>query len=34
MDTDIWLPLATLVGGWGLAQVTETLAIRYSTLWL
>jgi hypothetical protein len=28
MDTDIWLPLATLVGGWGLAQVTETLKDR------
>jgi hypothetical protein len=25
MDTDIWLPLATLLGGWGLAQVTEVL---------
>lgn len=25
MDTDIWLPLATLVLGWGLAQVTELL---------
>jgi hypothetical protein len=25
MDTDIWLPLVTLLGGWGLAQVTEVL---------
>jgi hypothetical protein len=25
MDTDIWLPLAALLGGWGLAQVTEVL---------
>jgi hypothetical protein len=28
MDSDIWLPLATLVGGWGLAQVTEVLKDR------
>lgn len=28
MDTDIWLPLATLLGGWGLAQVTEVLKDR------
>lgn len=25
MDTDIWLPLATLVLGWAGAQVTEVL---------
>jgi hypothetical protein len=28
MDTDIWLPLATLFGGWALAQVTEVLKDR------
>jgi hypothetical protein len=28
MDSDIWLPLATLIGGWGLAQVTEVLRDR------
>jgi hypothetical protein len=28
MDTDIWLPLATALGGWGLAQVTEVLKDR------
>lgn len=28
MDSDIWLPLATLLGGWGLAQVTEVLKVR------
>jgi hypothetical protein len=28
MDTDIWLPLATLLGGWGLAQITELLRDR------
>jgi hypothetical protein len=31
MDTDIWLPLVTLVGGWGLAQRTETLRERRTT---
>lgn len=28
MDADIWLPLATLLGGWGLAQITEALKDR------
>jgi len=28
METDIWLPLATALGGWGLAQVTEVLKDR------
>jgi hypothetical protein len=28
MNSDIWLPLATLVGGWALAQVTEVLKDR------
>jgi hypothetical protein len=31
MNSDIWLPLVTLVGGWGLAQVTETLRDRRTT---
>jgi|SRR5215211_96609 hypothetical protein len=31
MDSDIWLPLATLVGGWTLAQVTEVLRDRRTT---
>jgi hypothetical protein len=28
MDSDIWLPLATLVLGWAGAQVTEALRDR------
>jgi hypothetical protein len=28
MDSDIWLPLATALGGWGLAQITEVLKDR------
>jgi hypothetical protein len=28
MDSDIWLPLVTLLAGWGLAQVTEVLKDR------
>jgi hypothetical protein len=31
MDSDIWLPLATLVGGWVLAQVTEVLRDRLAS---
>jgi hypothetical protein len=31
MDTDIWLPLATLVLGWAGAQVTEVLRDRRTT---
>jgi len=31
MNSDIWLPLVTLVGGWGLAQVSETLRDRRTT---
>ena len=31
MDSDIWLPLVTLVAGWGLAQITETLRDRRTT---
>ena len=31
MNSDIWLPLATLVGDWGLAQVTELFRDRRTT---
>jgi hypothetical protein len=31
MDSDIWLPLATLVLGWAGAQVTEALRDRRTT---
>jgi hypothetical protein len=31
MDTNIWLPFATAVGGWGLAQITESLRDRRTT---
>jgi hypothetical protein len=31
MDSDIWLPLVTLVAGWALAQVTEVLRDRRTT---
>src|SRR4029453_8406420 len=31
MDSDIWLPLATLVLGWAGAQVTEVLQDRRTT---
>ena len=31
IDTDIWLPFAALVLGWGLAQITEVLKDRRSS---
>jgi hypothetical protein len=33
MDSDIWLPLATLVGGWGLAQIGDLLKDRRTSDW-
>ena len=32
MDSDIWLPLATLVLGWAGAQITETIRDRRTTI--